>query len=134
RLRRAPLAQRFSHPVQADDRPEDLDHDRGKVPFEDQRYEDQHRADQIGEGVAPILGAEPALLIGEIGGDKDRRAGETNDVIWLYVYPHRRAFLHGSNACFTRLSFCRRSGESSSVRPAFPEPAAAPSRPWLPTK
>src|ERR1700730_8097633 len=88
-LGRGPLAQRFYHPVDADDRPEDLDDDRGKIPFENQRYEDQHRADQIGERVAPILGAKPALLIGEIGCDKHRRPGEADDVIWLYVYPHR---------------------------------------------
>src|SRR5260370_29408639 len=89
RLGRSALAQRFRHSVDADDRPEHLDDDRRKIPFENQRYEDQHRADQIGERVAPILGAQPALLIGEIGGDKDRRAAEADDVVWLYVYPHR---------------------------------------------
>src|SRR5205807_8455960 len=76
--------------VDADQGPEHLDDDRGIVPLEDQRDEDQHGADQVEERKTPVSGRQPALLIREIRRDKDRRTGKPDDVVWLDIAPHRR--------------------------------------------
>src|ERR1051325_11799916 len=85
RLGYGPLAPRPHDAVDADQRPKHLDDNRRVVPFEDQRYEDQDRADQVEKRKTPILGGQPALLIREICRDEDGRAGKADDVVWLDI-------------------------------------------------
>src|SRR5205085_5646694 len=76
--------------VDADHGPEHLDDNRGIVPFINQRYQDQDRADQVEKRKTPVFGRQPALLIREIRPDKDRCAGKPDNVVRLDIAPHRR--------------------------------------------
>src|SRR5205814_1785176 len=110
------LAQHPHEAVDADQGPEHLDDDRGIVPLEDQRDEDQHGADQVEERKTPVFGRQPALLIREIRRDKDRRTGKPDDVVWLDIAPHRRLPAAAANPVenlFGRASAARHNREDT---------------------
>jgi hypothetical protein len=70
--------------------------------------QDQGCTDQIRRRVAPILGIEPSLLIGEIGGDDDRGPYETRRVVGIEAHISLPVCIAGSIVAF---------------RPALPRPA-----------